>query len=282
MKQPSSIPPEYRPWLENLKSRIRSAQIKAALSVNEHLIRLYWELGQMIAERQENAQWGTAVVEQIALDLKEEFPHLTGFSRSNLFYMRQFYQFYRNADEFVQQLAGQIPWWHNILIFTKSDSLETAQFYLSATLQNNWSRNVLGIQIESRLHERQGQAITNFAQTLPQPQADLAQQTLKDPYLFDFLAMTPAMHEHAGKMNFYLSAEDDLLRTETDNPSIGIILCKSKNRVEVEYALRDLNKPIGVSQWILTQNLPAEIQSAFPTIEQIEQELSEPLIKPGS
>ncbi len=339
MKQPTVFPPEYRPWLENLKSRIRSAQIKAALSVNEHLIRLYWELGQMIAERQENAQWGDAVVEQISLDLKAEFPHMTGFSKVNLHYMRRFYLFYRGAEEFVQQLAEQIPWWHNMLIFTKSGSLETARFYLMATVQNHWSRTVLEVQIESKLHERQGQAITNFAQTLPQPQADLAQQTLKDPYLFDFLAMTPAMHEldmekqltdhivrfllelgagfafigrqyplqvgeknyaldllfyhirlrcfvaidlkmeeftpeHAGKMNFYLSAVDDLLRTETDNPSIGVILCKSKNRIEVEYALRDLNKPIGVSQWILTQNLPAEIQSAFPTIEQIEQELS--------
>ncbi|MDO8366554.1 MAG: PDDEXK nuclease domain-containing protein [Saprospiraceae bacterium] len=341
MKQPSSIPPEYRPWLENLKSRIRAAQIKAALSVNQHLIRLYWELGQMIAERQENAQWGAAALEAVAADLKVEFPNLTGFSRSNLAYMAQFYRFYCNADEFVQQVVGQIPWGHNILIFTKSNSLETAHFYLVATVQNNWSRNVLAIQVESKLHERQGQAITNFAQTLPQPQADLAQQTLKDPYLFDFLAMTPTMHEldmekqltdhivrfllelgagfafigrqyplqvgektfsldllfyhirlrcfvaidlkmeefapeHAGKMNFYLSAVDDLLRTETDNPSIGIILCKSKNRIEVEYALRDLNKPIGVSQWILTQNLPAEIQSAFPTIEQLEQEFSEP------
>ncbi len=340
MKQPTSIPPEYRPWLENLKSRIRAAQIKAALSVNEHLIRLYWELGQMISERQEHAQWGDAVVEQISLDLKAEFPNLTGFSKVNLHYMRRFYLFYKGADEFVQQLAEQIPWWHNILIFTKSDTLETAHFYLLSTVQNHWSRAVLAVQIESRLHERQGQAITNFAQTLPHPQADLAQQTLKDPYLFDFLSMTSSMHEldmekqltdhivrfllelgagfafigrqhplqvgdktyaldllfyhirlrcfvaidlkmeafepeHAGKMNFYLSAVDDLLRTESDNPSIGIILCKSKNRIEVEYALRDLNKPIGVSQWILTQNLPAEIQSAFPTIEQLEQELSE-------
>lgn len=295
----------------------------------------------MIVERQENAQWGDAVVDRLAADLKDEFPSMTGFSRLNLFFMRRFFLYYRNADEFVLQLVKQIPWGHNILIITKSDTLETAQFYLFAIVQNHWSRAVLTAQIESKLHERQGQSITNFAQTLPQPQADLAQQTLKDPYLFDFLAMTPAMHEldlekqltdhilrfllelgagfafigrqyplhvgektyaldllfyhirlrcfvaidlkmeesapeHAGKMNFYLSAVDDLLRTETDHPSIGVILCKTKNRIEVEYALRDLNKPIGVSQWILTQNLPADIQSVFPTIEQIENELSEP------
>lgn len=340
MKQASTIDPEYRHWLENFKSRIRSAQIKAAVAVNTELIQLYWQLGQMLAERQENAQWGDAIVDRLAADLKTEFPNLTGFSRLNLFFMRRFYLYYKNADEFVLQLVKQIPWGHNILIFRKSNALLTAQFYLMATIQNHWSRAVLEVQMESRLHERQGQAITNFAQTLPQPQADLAQQTLKDPYIFDFLAMTPAMHEldmekqltehivrfllelgagfafvgrqypleigektyaldllfyhirlrrfvavdlkmhtfepeYAGKMNFYLSAVDELLRTETDNPSIGIILCKSKNRIEVEYSLRDLNKPIGVSQWILTQHLPDDIQSAFPTIEQLEQELLE-------
>ncbi|MCW5924748.1 MAG: DUF1016 family protein [Saprospiraceae bacterium] len=336
---------EHRFWLEHFKSKIQSAQIKAALSVNTQLIRLYWELGQMIAERQENAQWGADVLKILSSDLKDEFPLMTGFSRTNLAYMAQFYRFYQDAGEFVQQLVGQIPWGHNILIFTKSDTLETAKFYLQATLQNSWSRNVLAIQIESRLHERQGQAITNFAQTLPSPQAELAQQTLKDPYLFDFLALTPTIHEldlekqltdhivrfllelgagfafvgrqyplavgdktyfldllfyhirlrcfvavdlkmesfapeHAGKMNFYLSAIDDLLRNETDNPSIGVILCKTKDRIEVEYALRDLNKPIGVSQWMLTQSLPEHIQSAFPTTEQLETELSERFLKP--
>lgn len=339
MNHSTTLPSEYRSWLEQLKSKIQSAQIKAALAVNTQLIQLYWELGQMIAERQENAQWGDAVINQISLDLKEEFPNLTGFSKVNLHYMRRYYLFYREADPFVQQLAEQIPWWHNVLIFTKSESVAIAKFYLQATLQNNWSRNILALQIESRLHERQGQAITNFAQTLPAPQADLAQQTLKDPYLFDFLSMTQTVHElglekqltdhivrfllelgagfafigrqyplevgdksyfldllfyhirlrcfvavdlkmeafapeHAGKMNFYLSAVDDLLRNETDNPSIGVILCKSKDRIEVEYALRDLNKPIGVSQWMLTHALPKHIQLAFPTTEQLEEEMT--------
>jgi predicted nuclease of restriction endonuclease-like (RecB) superfamily len=340
MNQLSALSPEYHPWLENLKLRIRAAQVKAALSVNAGLIDLYWEMGQMIDEKMERADWGQGIIEHLSSDLKVAFPNISGFSRDNLYFMLRFFRFYQNAGEFVEQLVRQIPWGHNILIFKKSDCLETAKFYLAATVQNHWSRAVLAVQIESRLHERQGQAITNFAKTLPQPQADLAQQTLKDPYLFDFLAMSPAMHEldmekqltdhivrfllelgagfafigrqhplhvgektyaldllfyhirlrcfvaidlkmeefapeHAGKMNFYLSAVDDLLRTKADNPSIGIILCKSKDRIEVEYALRDLNKPIGVSQWILTQKLPAEIQSAFPTIEQIEQELSE-------
>ncbi|HAD12386.1 MAG TPA: DUF1016 domain-containing protein [Saprospirales bacterium] len=331
---------EYRLWLEQVKQKVHASQIKAALSVNKQLIGLYWELGEMIAKKQEKSEWGKAVLDALALDLKSEFPHVSGFSRSNLAYMGQFYRFYNSADEFVQQAVGQIPWGHNILIFSRSENLEAACFYLQATMEHNWSRNTLALQMETRLHERQGKAISNFAQTLPAPQADLAQQTLKDPYLFDFLAMTPAMHErdlekqltdhitrfllelgagfafighqyplkigektyyldllfyhirlrsfvaielkmeefapeYAGKMNFYLSGIDELLRAENDQPSIGIILCKTKDRIEVEYALRDINKPIGVSQWILTQHLPVDIQSSFPTIEQLEQELSD-------
>lgn len=255
---------EYRLWLEQVKQKVHASQIKAALSVNKQLIGLYWELGEMIAKKQEKSEWGKAVLDALALDLKSEFPHVSGFSRSNLAYMGQFYRFYHSADEFVQQAVGQIPWGHNILIFSRSENLEAACFYLQATMEHNWSRNTLALQMETRLHERQGKAISNFAQTLPAPQADLAQQTLKDPYLFDFLAMTPAMHER-----------DLLLRAENDQPSIGIILCKTKDRIEVEYALRDINKPIGVSQWILTQHLPVDIQSSFPTIEQLEQELSD-------
>ncbi|MFN4253964.1 MAG: YhcG family protein [Saprospiraceae bacterium] len=337
---PPILPPDYRAWLENIKSSIRSAQIKAAVSVNSELIGLYWELGKMIAERQEKAHWGDAIVEQLAADLKHEFPEMSGFSKMNLFYMRRLFLFYRGASEFVLQLVKQIPWGHNQLILRKSDSIEAAQFYLEATQRNGWSRAILELQIENGLHLRQGAAISNFEKTLPKPQSELAQQTLKDPYIFDFLALTEGMKEldfekqltdhitrfllelgagfafigrqyplqvgektylldllfyhirlrcfvaidlkmsafepeFAGKMNFYLSATDELLKTETDNPSIGIILCKTKDKIEVEFALRDLNKPIGVSEWKLTHVLPDELKSAFPTIEQLEQELLE-------
>ena len=344
MKQNNVLPTDYYAWLDNFKATIRSKQIKAALLVNAELIQLYWDLGKRIDEKIQFAQWGEGIIKQIAADLKTEFPHLTGFSRSNLFYMRQFYVFYSHADEKVQQLVGQIPWGHNILIFRKIKSVSTAIFYLNATIENNWSRSILDIQLDTKLHERQGQAITNFDKTLPSPQAELAQETLKDPYVFDFLTRTDDMHEldlerqltdqiikfllelgngfafigrqysltigekdyaldllfyhirlrcfvvadlkmrdfepeYAGKMNFYLSAVDDLLKHETDNPSIGIILCKSKNRIEVEYALRDLNKPIGVSGWILTEKLPDNLKSAFPTTEALEQELMQRLNK---
>jgi predicted nuclease of restriction endonuclease-like (RecB) superfamily len=339
MKDNSLLPPDYRAWLDDVKTTIRSTQIKAALSVNQKMIQLYWHLGQMMDGKIQEANWGEGIIKRIASDLKSEFPHLSGFSRSNLFYMRQFYCFYRHADIKVQQLVGQIPWGHNILIFRKLKTVEHAVFYLNSTIQNNWSRSILDIQLDTKLHERQGQAITNFNRVLPSPQAELAQETLKDPYMFDFLNRTDDMHEwdlerqltnhiikfllelgngfafigrqhplkigekeyaidllfyhirlrcfvvidlkmrdfepeYTGKMNFYLSAVDDLLKLETDNPSIGIILCKSKDRFEVEYALRDLNKPIGVSDWVITEKLPDNLQSSFPTIEQLEQELN--------
>lgn len=334
------LPPDYRLWLETIKTTIRSAQIKAALAVNVNLIRLYWELGRMIVKKQEESSWGDAVVDRLSIDLKIEFPGLSGFSRLNLFQMRRFYLFYRDAGEFVLQLVKQIPWSHNILIFRKSDSIETARFYLSATIKNNWSRNILDLQIASGLHLRQGKAINNFDKTLPLPLADLAEQTLKDPYIFDFLTLASDAREldlerqlthfitdfllelgagfafvgrqyrleigektfsidllfyhlrlrsyvvidlkmntfepeFAGKMNFYLSAADDMLRSEGDNASIGIILCKTNNRIEAEYALRDLNKPIGVSEWRLTTNLPDNLKPSLPSVEEIEQELEE-------
>ena len=339
MRQLPILPNDYHAWIDNIKSLIRSTQIKAAISVNENLIRLYWQLGQMITEKQENANWGDVIIRQVAIELKETFPNMTGFSRTNLFYMKQFYLFYRDASELVQQAVGLIPWGHNILIFSKSKQLDIALFYLNATLENNWSRSVLDIQLDTKLHERQGKSINNFHKTLEQPQAELANETLKDPYMFDFLTFTPDMHEldmekqltdhiikfllelgngfafigrqypltigekdyaldllfyhirlrcfvvidlkmrpftpeNAGKMNFYLSATDDLLKHGSDNPTIGLILCKSKNRIEVEYALRDLNKPIGVSDWILTQTLPEHLKSSLPSIEQLERELS--------
>lgn len=339
MKDSSLLPSDYRAWLDDVKITIRSTQIKAAFSVNEKMIQLYWYLGKMMEEKIQESHWGEGIIKRIASDLKTEFPHLSGFSRSNLFCMRQFYCFYCHADIKVQQLVGQIPWGHNILIFRKLKTVDNAVFYLHTTIQNNWSRSILDIQLDTKLHERQGQAITNFDKVLLSPQAELAKETLKDPYIFDFLTLTTGIKEwdlerqltdhiikfllelgngfafigrqyplkigekeyaidllfyhirlrcfvvidlkmrdfepeHTGKMNFYLSAIDDLLKHEMDNPSIGVILCKSKDKFEVEYALRDLNKPIGVSDWVLTEKLPDNLQSAFPTIEQLEQELN--------
>ena len=231
MKNGLPLDDAYLALLRQIKSVIRSTQIKAALSVNQHLIELYWEIGKMIVREQEAKGWGSAVVERLAVDLKLEFPDMGGFSRPQLFFMRQFFIFYRDADEKVLQLVRQIPWGHNILIFRKIKELEEAVFYAKKTVENNWSRNILDLQIASNLYTRQGKSITNFHSTLPKPQADLANELLKD------------------------------------------ILCKSKNRIEVEYALRDLNKPIGVSDFLLSHQLPDNLKSSLPTVEQIQEEL---------
>ncbi len=368
----------YKNWIQDLKQRIRSSQIKAALSVNEQMIQLYWHIGKSIVEKQQEHNWGSKVVEQIAKDLKQELPETNGFSRTNLFSMRKFYLFYKDSiivhqaagliqgnenqeitivqqpagllenppNELVHQLGGlleennilcKIPWRHHTAILNKCDTIEHALFYIKQTIQNNWSRNVLEIQLESKLIERQGKAIHNFELTLPKPQSDLATETLKDPYIFDFLTLESdiqelhlekhltenitqfllelgkgfafvgrqyplqvgnkerkldllfyhlKMHcyvvidlkmgefepEFAGKMNYYLTAVDRLLKTEQDSPSIGIILCKSKERLEVEFALQDLSKPMGISEFTFNE-LPTTIQQNMPTIEELENEL---------
>ncbi len=190
-----SFSEDYKSFLENIKISIRTVQVKAALAANETLIRLYWDIGKKIVAKQETLGWGAAVVEQLALDLKREFPDASGYSRTNIFYLRQFYLFYRTASEKVQQLVGQIPWSHNILIFRKIKDVKVAEFYLLSTLENGWSRNILDLQIDTKLHERQGKAITNFSRTLPSPQSELAEQTLKDPYIFSFLTLEKEAHE---------------------------------------------------------------------------------------
>lgn len=361
----------YINWVVSLKDKIHSAQIKAAIAVNEELISLYWEIGKSIVEKQEQNRWGAKIIEQLAKDLRHDLPDTNGFSRTNLFSMRQFYLFYADTNivhqlggqletrELVQQAVGQlnsteiihqaggllpknsillkIPWRHHVLIINKSTSFDEAIFYLNKTTENNWSRNVLQIQIESKLFNRQGKALNNFELTLPSPQSDLARETLKDPYKFDFLTLEndvqelelekhltdnitkfllelgkgfafvgrqyplligkkerkidllfyhTRMHcyvvidlkmgefepEFAGKMNYYLSAIDDQLKTETDQPSIGIILCKSKDALEVEYSLRDIKKPLGISEFTFNE-LPENIKGNMPTIGELENEL---------
>lgn len=325
---------EYRDWLIALKQRIRSVQIRAALSVNSQMIQFYWELGKMISEKE--SIWGSKFLERLSIDLRTDFPNLNGFSVSNLKYCKRFYIFYQNS--IGQQPVDQIPWGHNILIFTKSNSIQEAQFYLQKTLQNNWSRDELGIQIKSDLFQRNGNSISNFRSTLPEPYSDLAQQTLKDPYVFDFLELhsgfkerdienqlvnhirkfllelgkgfafvgqqypleigektyyldllfyhiklkcfvvielknTGFIPEYAGKLNFYLSAVDSMLKEIDDKPTIGILLCRDKDNIEAEFALRDINKPMGVSEFQLTEIVPENLKSSLPTIEEIENEL---------
>lgn len=335
------ISQEYTQLLSDLKSRVASSRVKAALSVNKELILLYHHIGTKILESQAKQRWGTKIIEQLSRDLRSEFPEMKGFSPQNLKYMRKFSQEY-SLGEIGQQAVDQIPWGHIVtLIYTISDKAER-RFYIQKTMQNGWSRNILSMQIETNLFKRQGNAVTNFKEKLPISQSDLAVATLKNPYLFDFLSLGQNAHErevekglvahiekfllelgdgfsflgrqyhlqiedqdfyidllfyhiklrsfvvielksgkfkpeYAGKMNFYLSAVDDLLRHPGDNPSIGLILCKSKVGVLAEYALRDMTKPIGLAEYRLEDALPENLKTALPTIEELEAELAKDL-----
>jgi predicted nuclease of restriction endonuclease-like (RecB) superfamily len=371
-----AIKTQYNELLVQLKQQIRSVQAKAAMAVNTSLINLYWNTGKMIAENQALFEGRNNYVAQLEKDLKAEFPDIKGFSRSNLFYMRKFYQFYSgeisvqqlvglnenntteisvqqlvapNPENSVQQVVGltiglfSVPWGHHVVIINKIKQLAEAQFYIQQTIENNWSRAILTLQIEQNLFARQGKAITNFNQTLPEQQALMATQILKDPYNFGFLTLEPKMQEldierqltqhitkfllelgkgfafigrqyplhvgdkdyrldllfyhirlrcfvvidlkvvefqpeFAGKMNFYLSVVDEQIKTADDQPTIGIILCKNKNKLEVEYALKGMSQPIGVSEFEVTQALPAELKSTLPTVEEFENELNKDIL----
>lgn len=327
----------YDDFLRELKERIRSAQVRAVLSVNRELLLLYWQIGCEILMRQQQQGWGAKVIDKLAGDLRQAFPEMKGFSARNLKYMRAFAEAYPD-EQFVQEAFAQITWYHNTTLMEKLKSLEQRLWYAQQTIQYGWSRNVLVHQIESGLYHRQGKAITNFENTLPKPESELAQQILKDPYNFDFLslgkeaeerdlekgllkhirdfllelgvgfAFVGSQHhlevdgedfyidllfyhlrlrrfvvidlkmekfkpEFSGKMNFYVAAVDDLLKHPDDNPSIGLILCKTKSQTIVEYALRDISKPIGVSTYQLRDTLPEQLQGSLPTIEQLEAEL---------
>ncbi len=363
------IDDNYKIWIQEVKQKIRSTQLKAAIAVNRELILFYWDLGNMLSEKIKTSNWGDKVLENVSKDLKDEFPEMKGFSVSNLKFSRLFYEYFAFSsqleDEFqissqavnqfektqnvissqavnqtiLESVIAQIPLGHIKVIVTKIKDIKEAFFYIQKTKENNWSRDTLTLQIKSNLFQREGGAITNFSNTLPEPFSDLAQQTLKDPYVFDFLQLsenyrekdienqlvnhikkfllelgkgfafvgqqyhleiankdyyidllfyhiklkcyvvielknTGFIPEYAGKLNFYLSAVDSLLKEEDDKPTIGILMCREKNNLEAEFALRDINKPMGVSEFELTQIVPENLKSSLPTIEEIEQQLS--------
>lgn len=334
----SQLPADYAAWLATLKARIHATQQRAALTVNRELLTLYWTIGRDILERQQRAEWGDGILDRVSADLRAAFPEMKGFSRSNLKYMRAFAEAWPDADAIGQQAVGQLPWGHNLMLLTKLKTPESRLAYAAHALAHGWSRSMLGLHIESRTVERQGQALTNFAERLPKPQSDLARETLKDPYRFDFLGLGPEAHErdledalvqhvtrfllelgagfafvgrqvhlevggedfyldllfyhlklrcfvvvelkagefrpeHTGQLNFYLSAVDAQMRAEHDQPTIGLLLCKTRNRVVAEYALRDVHKPIGVAEYTLVQSLPDPLEGSLPSIAQIEAEL---------
>lgn len=336
----AQLPTDYAALLADIKARVRAAQLKAGLAVNRELVLLYWHIGREILVRQKQEGWGAKVIDRLARDLKREFPHMSGLSPRNLKYMRALAEAYPD-EAFVQAVLAQITWYHNIAIVEKVTDPAEREWYVRATVEHGWSRNVLVHQIETDLYHRQGKAITNFKRTLPAPQSDLAQQVLKDPYNLDFLALGPAVRErdieqglvrhvarfllelgsgfafvgeqyrfevsdkeffidlllyhtklhcyvvvelkagefkpeYVGQLNFYLSAVDDQMKDRGDQPSIGILLCAARDRLVVEYALRDMRKPIGVAEWKtrLTRSLPRELRSDLPTVSQLEAELA--------
>ena len=327
---------EYLDLVQSIKQEIQSAQYRAVLNVNRDLICLYYDIGSAINEHK---TWGNKFIENLATDIRLAFPEAKGYSVRNLKYMAKFATTYPDR-EFVQTVSAQIPWSHNVAILDKVKTEEQREWYIRKTAENGWSHSVLVHQIESNLYERQviANKVNNFETHLASPQSELAAQTMKDPYVFDFIPFKEDMMErdieqalvkdvtklllelgtgfaflgnqyhlnvggddfyidllfynlnlrcyvvielktgefkpeYAGQLNFYLSAVDGILKKDDDHPSIGLLLCKSKNDLVAEYALKDMSKPMGVSAYKVTSSLPEELQRQLPSIEDIEKRI---------
>ena len=323
---------EYISIVENIKREIKAAQYRAAIHANVDMLLLYHDIGCVINEHK---LWGNRFIDNLATDIRMDFPESKGYSVRNLKYMAKFAETYPNR-EFVQTVSAQIPWSHNIAIIEKVKDPEQRIWYIQKTAENGWSHNVLIHQIESGLYQRQVlvDKVSNFESRLPSPQSELAVQTMKDPYVFDFIPFREEMlerdieqalvrdvtklllelgtgfaflgnqyhlnvggddfyidllfynlnlrcyvvielkagdfkPEYAGQLNFYLSAVDGILKKEEDNPSIGLLLCKSKNNLVAEYSLKDISKPIGVSEYKVTSSLPNALEEQLPSVEDL-------------
>lgn len=328
----------YFQALEDIKARIHNAQYKAVLGMNREQIELFWNIGNVIIE---NAKYGSNFIENLARDIKSDFPKAKGYSARNLRYMRRFAALV-NDEEILQTVSAILSWSHNTHLLDKTKTFEEYLWYAMQTIENGWSLSSLEYHTETKAYERQAIAdkTTNYKALLPMPQSGLATDTLKDPYVFDFVEQREGiiereiadelvaniaktimelgtgfafygheyqitvgnadykidllfyntrlrcyvvielkrgkfLPEYAGKLNFYLSAVDDILRHENDNPTIGILLCKEKDRMTAEYALRDINKPIGVSEYKLSEFVPQELVDALPSVEDIEKRIKD-------
>lgn len=338
---PELLPSDYSSFLISIKDRVQKAQLKAVLSVNRELILLYWHIGNSILERQQQAGWGAKVIEKLSLDLHAAFPQMRGFSSRNLKYMRTFAEAYPDG-QIVQQLAAQLPWFHNCTLLDKVKDHEERVWYMQQTTKYGWSRNILEMQIESRLYHRQGKALTNFKATLPALDSDLANDVFKDPYIFNFIttgedenkerhlqsalighirrfllelgvgfafvgsdyhlkvgtddfyidllfyhvrlrcyvvielkagAFKP---EHVGQLGFYMTAIDKQVKQPEDNPTIGLVLCKTNsNKTTAEYALSNIKSPIGIATYQTAAALPDKYKDQLPSVEELEEKLRE-------
>ncbi|ROH86942.1 DUF1016 domain-containing protein [Pseudomethylobacillus aquaticus] len=338
-KKSALFPADYADWLADIKSRVTAARQRAALAANAELVRLYWQIGRDILERQAQQGWGSKVIERLARDLRIAFPEMKGFSTRNLMYMRAFAESWPDV-EIVQQSAAQLPWFHLCTLLDKIKDPSLRLYYAEKARAEGWSRVTLELNIRSQLHERQGQAVTNFQARLPKPHSELAHETLKDPYLFDFLGLGDEAHErdienalvrhitrfllelgsgfafvgqqyrlevsdkeffidllfyhtrlkcyvvvelkatefkpeHAGQLNFYLTAVDRQIKAPDDKPTIGLLLCKTQDRLVAEYALSGIDKPIGIAEYELVRSLPETLATSLPTVEELESELAE-------
>jgi predicted nuclease of restriction endonuclease-like (RecB) superfamily len=330
--------PDYAAWLTDLKSRIQRSRTQAALAVNHELVRLYHHIGTEILARQNTQGWGAKVIDRLAADLVSAFPDMRGLSASNLKYMKVFANLCPGCL-IGQQAADQLPWFHIVTLLTKVPDPDQREWYAIRAVERAWSRATLQANIKAQLHLREGAAVTNFKQRLPEPQVQIVQEILKDPYHFDFLGLGAEAHErdienalvrhitrfllelgagfafvgrqhrlevngdeffidllfyhvrlkryvvvelkagafapeHAGQLNFYLAAVDAQLKAPDDNPTIGLLLCKTKNQLVAEYALSGIAKPMGVAEFELLRALPEPLDTSLPTVEQLEEELN--------
>jgi len=326
----------YISVVNDIKAQIKKAQYKAVLAANSELITLYWNIGVIINA---NSVWGNKFIDNLARDIKLDFPNATGYSVRNLKYMAKFAKTFPDF-EIVQATLAQLTWYHNMALMDKVKDVKAQLWYAKQTVENGWTRDWLVEEISDNLYERQVLAdkVSNFEQRLDSPQSKLAEQTMKDPYIFDFVLYRKGMAEreiedelvknvtklllelgtgfaflgnqyrievededfymdmlfynlklrcyvvielkkdnfkpeYAGKLNFYISAVDDLLKTELDNPTIGLLLCQNKRGAIAEYALRDIEKPIGVGEYQLLKNLPKEYENILPSAEDIEKRI---------
>lgn len=340
---------EYKKFLVELKEKVKNSQLKAAIKVNYELLNLYWELGKKITEKQKEYSWGDSFISNLSNDLKKEFPDMKGFSVQNLKNIRYWYLFYAeyliglqpvSQLKKIENKIKSIPWGHNQRIMYKCKSVREAIFYVEKTIENGWSRTILEHQIDSKLYERLGSAISNFDSRLPKVQSELAKQTIKDPYNFDFLTLRDKYDEReledalvkqitlfllelgtgfsyigrqvhlkvgdsdfyidllfyhvklhcyvvvelktekfkpdfAGQLNFYVTAVNHDLKSQEDNQTIGILICKDKDNVVAEYSLANISQPIGISKYEISKLLEKEYKSSLPSIEEIEQSIKD-------
>jgi len=317
--------------INNIKKQIKTSQHKAVLNANKELILLYWNIGKVITE---NSTWGSKFLSKLSSEITNEFPAAKGFSVRNLKNMARFYREYPEI-EIVQTLSAQIPWSHNLEIL-RVKSKEQRLWYINKTIENGWSVNVLAHQIDTNLYARQikQKKIANFETKLPSSQSELALETMKDPYVFDFIELKEDAKEkdledalinniskvllelgkgfafvghqyhlevagedyyidllfyniklkcyivielkngefkpeYAGQLSFYLTAIDEQVKEVNDNPTIGLLLCRHKNNIIAEYTLRDMNKPMGVSEYTIKDYLPDNFKNKLPTIEEL-------------